>query len=244
MRGLAHPAAAARGRLSHHPGMDTPPARITPLPNAVPDLPPDLSRRTLLIRATAAPLATLLPLGATVPARAAPEADLVAALRSGGGAVLIRHARTVSGVGDPPGFDVAVCSTQRNLSDAGREQSRRIGEWFRSRSLAIGAVRSSRWCRCLDTATLAFPAARTEPWDALNSTFAERASLAEAQTAQLQRALAALRGRAGFEVWVTHMVNIQAFAGVSVAMGEAVLVRAGDAAGAPPRVVAQWQPGG
>lgn len=153
---------------------------------------------------------------------------------------MMRHARTVPGVGDPPGYDLAVCSTQRNLSDEGREQSRRIGAWFAAQGLAPAAVRSSVWCRCVDTATLAFPGQAVARWDALGSTFAERSAESDRQTAQLRQALATQRKRTGFEVWVTHMVNIQALAGVSVAMGEAVVLRA-DAGGAP-KVLAQWQP--
>jgi phosphohistidine phosphatase SixA len=178
-------------------------------------------------------------------ARAATADDPVpAALRAGGVAVLVRHARTEPGIGDPPGFDLATCRTQRNLSPQGRTQSQRIGAWFRERALVPDAVRSSRWCRCVDTAALAFGPANVQAWDALNSTFADRADASAAQTETLRAALAARARRPGFEVWVTHMVNIQALVGVSVAMGEAVVVRAGEGAGAPPRVVAQWSPGG
>lgn len=209
------------------------------LPTADRDRPAVDPTRRLALGILALPLAGGWPLGARADDRAVADA-----LRAGGVAVLVRHARTVAGVGDPPGFDVAVCATQRNLSDEGRAQARRLGAWFRARGLAPTAVRSSRWCRCLDTGTLAFPDARTEPWDALNSTFADRADRSDAQAAEVRRALAALAGRRGFEVWVTHMVNIQAVAGVTVAMGEALVVRTSPAgAGAAPQVVAQWRPG-
>jgi phosphohistidine phosphatase SixA len=221
--------------------MDIPPIPEVPA-GAAHSSQPASARRRLALASAAVPLLSLLPGRPGV--AATPEADVLAALREGGGVVLVRHARTVSGIGDPPGFDVAVCSTQRNLSDAGRTQSRRFGDWFSARGLTPTALRSSRWCRCLDTASLAFPALRAEPWDALNSTFADRASRSPAQAAQLVRAVGALAGRPGFEVWVTHMVNIQAFAGVTVSMGEALFVRPGAGAGAPPKVVAQWLPGG
>ena len=82
-------------------------------------------------------------------------------------------------------------------------------------------MRSSAWCRCLDTATLAF--GRVEPWPALDSFFGDRSREA-AQTAQLRAELARIEpGR--FEVWVTHQVNITAFNGESVAMGAAWVVR-------------------
>ena len=79
-----------------------------------------------------------------------------AKLKAGGNVLLIRHASTESGLGDPPGFKLGDCTTQRNLNDEGRAQARRIGEWFSARGLKPARVRSSPWCRCLDTAALAF----------------------------------------------------------------------------------------
>lgn len=48
------------------------------------------------------------------------EANLWQQLKSGGHVLLIRHAATDLGIGDPPGFDLQNCATQRNLSTAGR----------------------------------------------------------------------------------------------------------------------------
>lgn len=148
--------------------------------------------------------------------------ELAARLRAGGCAVLLRHAQTDPGVGDPPGFRLEQCSSQRNLSDDGRAQAARIGQWFKSRGLQPHAVKSSAWCRCIDTATLAF--ARHAPWPALNSFFggAERR---DAQTAQLRAALAAIPA-GQFEVWVTHQVNISAMSGEGTAMGEGLVLDA------------------
>ena len=61
----------------------------------------------------------------------ADEAAAWAALRAGGHVALIRHASTDAGPGDPPGYKLGDCATQRNLSAAGREESRRLGERFR-----------------------------------------------------------------------------------------------------------------
>ncbi|WP_202820671.1 histidine phosphatase family protein [Variovorax sp. JS1663] len=141
-------------------------------------------------------------------------------LRAGGCALLWRHAQTTPGVGDPPGFSLAQCSTQRNLSDAGRAQARAAGEWFRSRGLAPRAVRSSAWCRCKDTADLAFGA--HESWTPLNSSFGN-AAVAPENRSLLLAGLARIPAGT-FEVWVTHQVNITAFTGEAVAMGEAVVV--------------------
>lgn len=180
-----------------------------------PDLHAGLSRRALVGGAAAA---LLMPRAALAQA-----ADPVAAaIRAGGCAVLIRHAQTVAGVGDPEGFRVDMCSTQRNLSEDGRAQARRIGQWFQAQGLKPRAVQSSAWCRCKDTADLAF--GRHVVWQALNSTFGNRDSQA-GQTAQLRAALA--RVPAGqFEVWVTHQVNMTALTGEGMVMGEGLVVNA------------------
>ncbi|MFM8609056.1 MAG: histidine phosphatase family protein [Burkholderiaceae bacterium] len=155
---------------------------------------------------------------------AALSARAAQALRQGACAVLIRHAQTESGIGDPPGFRIDLCSTQRNLSAEGREQARRIGDWFRTQQLLPRAVLSSAWCRCRDTAELAF--GRHVIWSALNSFFQDQGvDRGRAQAAQMREALARIpAGR--FEVWVTHQVNITALTGSWAGMGEAVMVDA------------------
>lgn len=160
-----------------------------------------------------------------VGARAAEGDAFARLLREGRCAVLFRHGQTVAGIGDPPGFRLDSCSTQRNLNDAGRAQSRRIGEWFLARQLRPLAVRSSAWCRCKDTAQLAFGAA--DVWPPLNSTFDDSA-LSPAATALLREALRTIPANS-FEVWVTHQVNITALTGEFAQMGEGVLVDAGGA---------------
>jgi phosphohistidine phosphatase SixA len=154
----------------------------------------------------------------------ADEAALLDALRQGGVVLMLRHAQTDPGVGDPPAFQLGQCGTQRNLSEAGRAQSRRIGQALAAQGLVPRAVRSSGWCRCIDTAELAF--GRHEVWPALHSFFAERAAQRDPQTAELRRALARLPAR-GFEAWVTHQVNITALTGIGVGMGEALVIRGG-----------------
>lgn len=160
-------------------------------------------------------------LAAPWPAYANPD-TLEERLRAGACVVLLRHAQTDAGIGDPPEFRLNQCGTQRNLSAEGRMQAVRIGQWFESRKLRPHAVRSSAWCRCKHTADNAF-GQHTE-WPALNSFFEAQASRS-AQTAELRAALAALQpGR--FEVWVSHQVNITALAGEATAMGEALVLDA------------------
>jgi broad specificity phosphatase PhoE len=78
---------------------------------------------------------------------------LVQRLLAGGEVLLIRHA-AAPGTGDPAGFRLGDCATQRNLSDTGREQARAIGDWLRDRGIERARVYSSQWCRCLETAEL------------------------------------------------------------------------------------------
>jgi broad specificity phosphatase PhoE len=139
-------------------------------------------------------------------------------LREGGLVVMIRHA-TAPGTGDPPGFRLGECATQRNLSEEGRGEARRIGEAFRRERVPVAEVRSSEWCRCRETAELAF--GRYQPWPAINSFFGDRTD-EPARTA----AVRALRPPPGANiVLVTHQVNITAASGVYPASGEMVLLQ-------------------
>lgn len=144
-----------------------------------------------------------------------------------GGALLLRHALTDPGVGDPPGFQLDACATQRNLSAAGRAQAARLGARVRAelaaRGTRVDAVLSSRWCRCLDTARLAFPELKVEPLAGLNSFFDARAE--EPTQSAAVRAELARRPAAQRLVLVTHMVNISALTGRSVGMGQGIVVR-------------------
>ena len=152
-------------------------------------------------------------------AQSASRAQLLAAWRQGG-VLLIRHAATESGLGDPPGFAIGQCRTQRNLSEAGRQASRALGVWLQSQNFKPDAVRSRQWCRCQDTARLAFGA--YEDWPALNSTFAGQGDPAAQQKAMRDRLSALPAGRT--EVWVTHQVIMTGLTGAYPGMGEGFLV--------------------
>lgn len=143
------------------------------------------------------------------------------ALQEGGLVILMRHA-LAPGIGDPPGFVLSQCDTQRNLSAQGRAQAQAIGRAFREREVPISAVYSSRWCRALDTAELmALGPVVPAPW--LNSFFRGRGDQASiTQTAQEQ--ISAWQGP-GNMLLVTHQVNITALTGGGVSSGEMVVVR-------------------
>jgi broad specificity phosphatase PhoE len=154
------------------------------------------------------------------PAAVGADDALWALLRAGGQTVLIRHATTTPGVGDPPGFRPGDCPTQRNLTEAGREEARRVGAAFRSRDVPVGRVLSSQWCRCLETARLAF--GRVEPWEPLDSIFEDRAR--EPERTRAVRRAAGERPAMGNLVLVTHGANILAVTGISPVPGEFVVL--------------------
>ena len=144
-----------------------------------------LRRRDVLAAGLLLPLAPRLVLASD---------DAERLLREGG--VVIAFRRPVPGT--------ARCRTQRNLSDEGRAQAGRIGQWFQARGLVPAAVRSSPWCRCVDTALLAFGAA--EAWPALGSPRGSPERTNADHLQQLRAALVAASTRRGrFEAWVTHM---------------------------------------
>lgn len=175
---------------------------------------------------------------------AAPTHPLQPLLRSaaGAGSVLVMRHALAPGTFDPPGFTLGDCSTQRNLDSAGRRQARQIGDWFVQRQLRPARLRSSPWCRCMETAQLAFGEPFGEPvqaWSPLGSPSAGTEAANQQALAQLRAELAVLaRRRAGFEVWVTHMFVISALVGGGAQSGEAVLL--GVQPDGTPRVIERW----
>ena len=92
-------------------------------------------------------------------------------LKQGGKLIFIRHAYAPGG-GDPENFDINDCSTQRTLSNLGKEQSRKIGNFFKENKIPIDLVISSEWCRCKETALIAFDKFETK--DFLNSFYSPK----------------------------------------------------------------------
>ena len=96
---------------------------------------------------------------------------LIKELQKGGKLIFIRHAYAPGG-GDPDNFDINDCSTQRNLSESGRIQSQKIGSFFKENNISIVKVYSSEWCRCKETASIAFENFETKNF--LNSFFSSQ----------------------------------------------------------------------
>ena len=97
--------------------------------------------------------------------------NIISELKKGGKLIFIRHAYAPGG-GDPENFDIDNCATQRNLNDSGRMQSNKIGDFFKKNNIPLGKVFSSEWCRCKDTASIAFKKFETKSF--LNSFFSEQ----------------------------------------------------------------------
>ena len=161
-------------------------------------------------------IALLLLLGIAFPAKA--DESLWKLLKDGSQVVLIRHAVTTPGVGDPPGFKLEDCATQRNLTEEGRAHARRIGAAFRKRGIPVGRVLSSPWCRCIETARLAFGKSQND--DSLSNLFGR----AENRDRQIQEMKKLLRKEKGNLVLVSHGSTIVALTGESPAPGEMVIV--------------------
>jgi phosphohistidine phosphatase SixA len=147
-------------------------------------------------------------------------------LRKGGYVLLIRHA-DAPGTFDPPGFQLGVCSTQRNLSEEGRTQSKRLGELFRDKKVPIAQVFSSEWCRCIDTATLAFGAANVKTWSAISSPRGGDDKQRQTNLEAVRQRIAQASLKTNMAL-VTHMFNIQDITGEGATQGEIVVLRAQD----------------
>lgn len=149
------------------------------------------------------------------------QADPLTEARSPGTVLLMRHA-TAPGTGDPSAMRLGDCSTQRNLSEAGRQEARDIGARLRAARITFAQVLASEWCRTTETATL-MAVGPVTPFPPANSFFDNRED-ADRQTAQILAHLAALPATDRVLI-VTHQVNITALTGIVPRSGEIVVTR-------------------
>lgn len=138
--------------------------------------------------------------------------------------LLMRHAYA-PGVGDPAGYSLARCDTQRVLNDEGKQQATRIGQWLKAQGIKQAQVHTNVWCRCQETAELlGLGPAKVEPSLA---SFFDEPHKASASRQQLQDFIAKTLPTKGERalILVTHHVNIQAYMGQNIGSGDMVLVR-------------------
>ncbi len=162
----------------------------------------------------------------------AEQSDLIARMKAGGHILMIRHA-LAPGNGDPSDFQLGDCTTQRNLDDRGRMQSRDMGRWLRTNGIKSARVYSSQWCRCLETAALMAMGTVTE-LAGLNS-FYELPLNRESNLNALNKFISRQPGYGELIIMVTHYVTIAAITGETIASGEGVLLELRE--NAPYRVV-------
>ena len=141
------------------------------------------------------------------------DPHLIELLKSGGQVVLMRHALTTPGMGDPPGMSIDDCATQRNLTDDGRAQAKAVGEALRREGITFDHVASSPMCRCKETAQLAFG----------------RAPELQAGTMRGEREVREMRAfaserRRGNAVLVSHSTTILNAVGVHTEPGEMLVI--------------------
>jgi phosphohistidine phosphatase SixA len=136
--------------------------------------------------------------------------------------VLVRHAVTDPGFGDPPGFSLHDCKTQRNLSAEGRKEAQRLGAAFRARGIPVARVLASPWCRCQETARLAFGGARSD--STLANLFGRPEESERQKKAFAKLMTVPIKPGEGNLILVTHGSTTVAFTGVSPAPAEMVVV--------------------
>ena len=144
--------------------------------------------------------------------------ELVEALREGGYVVYLRHAATDRSREDDPAVDLDDCATQRNLSEAGREQAHAIGDGFRALVIPIGRVAASEYCRTRETAELAFGAFEDEP--DLTGFPEESDPTYEERVRRTKELLAAVPPDGENTILVAHIKNLEESAGRSIEEGE------------------------
>ncbi|MDB4081817.1 histidine phosphatase family protein [Candidatus Pelagibacter sp.] len=141
-------------------------------------------------------------------------------LKDGGKLIFIRHAYAPGG-GDPDGFDILDCTSQRNLNMEGIEQSKRIGQLFIKNDIETDKVLSSEWCRCKDTAEHAFKNYETKSF--LNSFFSQEFSHnKDKQIKELNEYIKNWNGKNNL-ILVTHYVVIFEIINIPVSSGEIVV---------------------
>ena len=154
------------------------------------------------------------------PIKADSKQNLINELKQGGKLIFIRHAYAPGG-GDPINFDISKCNTQRNLNDLGRKQADKIGSLFRGNNIYDNKVYSSEWCRCKETALIAFNEFETKNF--LNSFFSSKfAKNKNSQIKGFKKFIKSWDGKKNL-IFVTHYVFISEILGYSPSSGEIII---------------------
>ena len=154
------------------------------------------------------------------PIKADSNQNIINELKKGGNLIFIRHAYAPGG-GDPKNFDINDCKTQRNLSNSGRDQAKKIRSFFKDNNIPISKVYSSEWCRCKETASIAFNDFETKSF--LNSFFSSQ--FAKNKDLQMKRLKTFINkwDKNKNLVFVTHYVVISESLNYAPSSGEIVI---------------------
>ena len=146
--------------------------------------------------------------------------NMIYELRKGGKLIFIRHAYAPGG-GDPINFDINVCNTQRNLNNSGRNQADKIGSLFKDNNISTDKVYSSEWCRCKETALIAFNQFETKKF--LNSFFSSKfAQNKNSQIKSFKKFIKSWDGKKNL-IFVTHYVFISEILDYAPSSGEIII---------------------
>ncbi len=154
--------------------------------------------------------------------------ELSESLKKSDHVLLMRHA-LAPGVGDPAGYKLQDCKSQRNLDAKGREQSQRIGQWLKAQGVGHSLVFTSAWCRCKETAEKL--ALGTPALEASLNSFFDDMSQGPQSNLNLQKFIGNQLKTKGEKalILVTHHVNIAEFMGENVGSGDMVLAKVNSA---------------
>lgn len=182
---------------------------------------PEVNRRLVMRQLGWFPVIALAVWLSVMPAAATDSEEAWAALASGGHVALIRHGNAPPGYGgDPPGFRLDECATQRNLDGKGRAQARALGEAFRNHGVRVDRIASSPVCRCVDTAS-AMAVGQVEKSSAL---LPDVNTKVHGRLSELKEMVANWRGP-GTLVLVTHGYTIKSLIGIIPDQAEVVVLR-------------------
>ena len=158
----------------------------------------------------------------------ASASELSESLKKSDSVLLMRHA-LAPGIGDPAGYKLQDCKSQRNLDATGRAQAQKTGQWLKAQGVGNALVFTSAWCRCKETAeNLAFGTPVLEP--SLNSFFDDMRQGPQSNM-NLQKFIVGQLKSKGDKalILVTHHVNIAEFTGENVGSGDMVLAKVNSA---------------
>ena len=156
-----------------------------------------------------------------LPIKAESNQNLITELKKGGKLIFIRHAYAPGG-GDPDNFDINNCDTQRNLNEIGRQQAKKIGTFFEDNNIVINEIYSSEWCRCRETAQIAFN--RYEKKKFLNSFFSFKfIKNKDSQMIKLKKFIKDYDNKKNV-VFLTHYVVINEILNYSPNSGEIIVI--------------------